>query len=248
MSNVDWDELAKNKSFQAVIDPLDSTGIKNSLIDQIHWNAISKSLERNGSILDFGCGMGRFTQRLVDRGFKYYGVDTSVGMIESAKRLNTSDKAEFIHSSHLPLPFPAGHFEVCLSVMVLQYLMQQRGEEGGNVFSELARVLSPGGQMLIIEQASASGMSSGTVKACSTEADYIEALSESFVVERVEKIRCARMTKLSSIYLRYGKSLPLKNLAIKFLAKQETRQALNADVNFLKGMDYYDICIKAIKK
>ena len=248
MSDVDWDELAKNKSFKAVIDPLDSIGIKNSLIDQIQWNAISKNLKRNGSILDFGCGVGRFAQRLVDRGLKYYGVDTSTAMIESAKELNSLNNAEFIYSNHLPLPFPDGHFNVCLSVGVLQYLMEQRGKGEGDVFSELARVIAPGGQLLIIEQASASGKSSGSVNTSTTEADYIGALSEFFIVERVERIRCCKMTRLSLIYLRYGKMLPLKSMTIKILAKQETQLALNADDNTLKEMDYYDICIKAVKK
>jgi len=248
MSDVNWDELAKNKSFQAVIDPLDVIGIKNSLIDQIQWNAISKSLKGNGSILDFGCGMGRFAQRLVDRSLKYYGVDSSSGMINSAKQLIASDDVEFIYSSGLPLPFEYGHFNICISVMVLQYLMEQRGKEGGDIFSELARVIAPGGQLLIIEQASASGRSSGTVNVCATEADYIEALSEAFIVERVERIRCCKMTRLSLIYLRYGKMLPFKRLAIQFLAKQEAQQALNADEKVLQAMDYYDICIKAVKK
>jgi ubiquinone/menaquinone biosynthesis C-methylase UbiE len=248
MSEVDWDELAKSKTLQAVIDPLDFAGIKNMLIDRIQWDAISRSLEGNGSILDFGCGTGRFAQRLIDRGLKYYGIDSSSGMINSAKQLNTSDKVEFFYSNRLPLPFPDELFNVCLTVMVLQYLMPQRNEEGTDVFSELARVISPGGQLLIIEQASASGRSSSTVKACATEADYVEALSESFIVERVERIRFCKMTMLSSIYMRYGKSLILKNKAIKFLAKLETRQALTADISVLMGLDYYDICIKAVKK
>jgi hypothetical protein len=42
--------------------------------------------------------------------------------------------------------------------------------------------------------------------------------------------------------------LPFKRLAIQFLAKQEAQQALNADEKVLQAMDYYDICIKAVKK
>ena len=248
MSIVDWDELAKNKSFQSVIDPVDTIGIKNSLIDQIQWNAISKSLEKNGSILDFGCGMGRFARRLVDKGLAYKGVDTSIGMIESAKQLNELKKAEFIYSGRLPLPFSDEHFDVCLSVGVLQYLLLQRSDEGVDVFAELARVLSPRGRLLIIEQASASGSSSGTVASGSSEGDYIDALSEFFIVEQIERIRCGRLTKLSSRYFRYGKFLPFRNASIKFLAKLETQRALKANFNYLKGMDYYDICIKAVKK
>jgi len=248
MSKVDWNELAKNELFRAVIDPNDLAGIKNALIYRIQWNAIVRGLEANKVILDFGCGIGRFAQRLVRHGLKYYGVDTSIGMIESAKSLNASDKVEFIHSAGLPLPFREGYFDVCLSVGVLQYLLHQHDGKESQVISELARVLSPRGQLLIVEQASASGRSSGTVDASTTEADYIEALSAFFIVQRIEKIRCGRMTRLSSIYLRWARYLPFKDLAIKLLAKQETRQAFNADVDFLKDMDYYDICIREVKK
>ena len=248
MTNVDWDNFAKNESYRAVIDPNDLVGIKNSLIDQIHWNAISRVLESRRSIVDFGCGTGRFTQRLIDRGFNYCGVDSSVGMIEAAKRLNASNTAEFIHSRHMPLPFPTGRFDVCLSVWVLQYVMHQPRDERRDVFFELARVLSPFGQLLVIEQASASGRSSGTVTACSTEKDYIEALSPFFAISRIERIRCCKMTRLSSRYLHYGKLLPLKNLAISYLANVEAQQALDADLDVLKSMDYYDILINAVKK
>ena len=248
MSNIDWDKLARSKSLQAVIDPMDLVGIKNSLIDQIEWNAISSEIVRDKFILDFGCGIGRFAQRLVDKGATYLGLDSSIGMIESAKQLNASNKAEFLHSNSSSLPFPSGHFDVCLSVGVLQYLMHQPGDKEINVFSELARVLSTSGQLLIIEQASASGHSSGTVEFASTESDYINALSEFFIIERIERIRCCTMSRLSSIFLRYGKSFPLKNLVIKFLARLETWKANNANIHYLKNIYYHDIFIKAVKR
>jgi len=247
MSKVDWDEFAKAKSFRAVIDPSDSNGIKNSLIDQIHWNAISRNLKGSVSILDFGCGIGRFAKRPADRNFEYCGIDTSIGMINRARQVNVPGKVEFIHSSRLPLPFSDGKFSACLSVWVLQYLVKLRFDSGGDVFSELARIVSPGGQLLIIEQATASGRSSGTVEAGSTEKEYVQALSDFFHIERLERIRCSKTTKLSQICLRYGKHF-LNRAAIDALARLETQHALTANVNFLRGIDYYDICISAVKR
>jgi len=47
--------------------------------------------------------------------------------------------------------------------------------------------------------------------------------------------------------LRRSKFLPFESLLIRFLAKQKSQQALNFDGGFLKKMDYYDVCIKAVK-
>ena len=75
MVEVDWDSRAKGAGWQSVIDPADSAGTKNALIDQIHWNHIAGWAGRRRSVLDFGCGVGRFAQRLAQLGVDYSLVD-----------------------------------------------------------------------------------------------------------------------------------------------------------------------------
>ena len=248
MSRVNWDDLAGSQALRAVIDPNDRVGIKNALIDRIHWNAISISLRETHTVLDYGCGTGRFAQRLLDLGMDYCGVDTSPSMIECAKKLNPSKNSQFIWLAQPSLPFQDGQFDACLSVMVLQYLMDAQHEKIERVSAELARVLAVGGRLSMIEQASVSGRSSGTVETHATEANYIESLSKSFTVEKCERIRCCNLSRASKLCLRYGKLLPLRVLPIKLLAKFEMRRSRNAGLGLLSRMDYYDIHIEARSK
>src|SRR5437773_163316 len=106
MDKLNWDSLASAESFRGVIDSADAAGIKNSLIDRIQWSCISKWLPGQRYLLDFGCGVGRFAQRLTASGVKYVGIDTSVAMIDAARRLAASEHAQYVHVAELPLPFP----------------------------------------------------------------------------------------------------------------------------------------------
>src|SRR3954453_8814028 len=49
---------------------------------------------RHGSVLDFGCGVGRLSRELSRRFDRYVGVDISAGMVERAGALN-GDRSNF---------------------------------------------------------------------------------------------------------------------------------------------------------
>jgi SAM-dependent methyltransferase len=68
---------------------------------------------QGGSVLDLGCGAGKpVARRLLERGFRVTGVDSSLGQIERARR-NFPD-ADFIHADMTSVEFPAGVFDaVC---------------------------------------------------------------------------------------------------------------------------------------
>jgi SAM-dependent methyltransferase len=74
------------------------------------------------------------------------GVDWSAEAIEQAKR--AAPDAEFRRMSITALEFPDASFDLVNSVTVIQHLPL---EEHENVLREAARVLVPGGQLLIIE-------------------------------------------------------------------------------------------------
>ena len=248
MVEVDWDSRAKGAGWQSVIDPADSAGTKNALIDQIHWNHIAGWASRRRSVLDFGCGVGRFAQRLAQLGVDYSGLDPSPAMIESARQLHGVLPSCFFHVPALPLPFATGSFDGCISVLVLQYLRSADGARMRSTVSELARVLVPGGELLIIEQASASGGMSSSVAETSREQDYIDALSGWFDIADVQHIRCGSLSRLSSSYIRWGGSLPLRGRIEAFLAKREAFIARNADALFLQRLGYYDVAIRAVTR
>ncbi len=92
-------------------------------------------------LLDVGCGTGHHLARARARGFVLAGVDGSEEMLEQAAR--ACPEAELQRSDVEALPFPAGSFDVVLSIEVLRYLPDARA-----CTRELARVVRAGGTCL----------------------------------------------------------------------------------------------------
>ena len=121
--------------------------------------AITERLERalildllgdvNGlRVLDVGCGDGDLAADLARRGAHVTGVDASPAMIEAAR-----DKAsregldmEFLVATAQNLPFPPGHFDSVAAVTILCFV-----KDAQPVFQDIARVLCPGGRVVIGE-------------------------------------------------------------------------------------------------
>jgi SAM-dependent methyltransferase len=249
MPEVDWDSRAKQGvGLQSVIDPGDRWGLKNGLIDRIQWNRIAPWAAGRRAVLDFGCGIGRFADRITALGAGYCGVDTSAAMIEAARRQHAGKPASFQHASGLPLPFEAGRFDGCLTVGVLQYLKTADGGLLRETAAEIARVLAPGGELLMIEQASASGRHSGSVSESASEQDYLGALAGAFDVADRQRIRCGTLTRYSALYLRWGALMPARLGVEGMLANHEASVARHVDAERLKSLEYYDVAIRAVRR
>ena len=248
MANVDWDERARRGvGYQSVIDPGDASGLKNGLIDRIQWGQIQRWSARRRSVLDFGCGTGRFARRISALGVAYSGVDASIEMIEAARRLHRDTAAAFEHVAHLPLPFETGSFDGCLTVGVLQYLRTADGIALRQTIAELARVTSPGGELLMIEQASASGGFSGSVSESASEQDYVKALSGLFEVSESRRVRLGALSTISALFVRHGRWLPLRGAFGDVLATREARLAGRATPQTLQQQTYYDLGLVAVR-
>lgn len=99
-------------------------------------------------VLDVGCGDGAYALAAAERGAHVVGVDTSARMLQAAR-----DRAA---SKGLPLdlrvgdvrqlPFADASFDVVLAVTVLCFV-----EDASRALSEMARVLAPGGRLVIGE-------------------------------------------------------------------------------------------------
>src|SRR2546425_127289 len=92
-----WDKFSKYGVLRSVLDPNDELGFKNLLIDRMQWTALKKHLAGRKNILDFGCGSGRMAPRAKALGIKYSGIDTSPGMIETAKKTYPEPSFTFKH-------------------------------------------------------------------------------------------------------------------------------------------------------
>lgn len=249
MAEVDWDERARQGTgLQSVIDPGDREGLKNGLIDRIQWNAIGPWLPGRKRLLDYGCGIGRFARRVLERGVDYIGVDASAAMIDAAVRQHAGLPARFVHAPELPLPLETASVDAVLSVGVLQCLQTADGARLRAAVAELARVLEPGGELLMIEQASASGRHSGSVSAPTSEQDYLDALTPHFEVAAMRRIRLGALSRYAGFYFRHGKWLPARELVEALVARHETARATRAYGAQLSVQVYHDLALRAVRR
>ena len=99
-------------------------------------------------VLDMGCGDGEFAVELKKRGATLAGIDASAEMIDAARhraKLQNAD-IDFQVATAEHLPFPAGQFDVVTAVTILCFV-----DDAAPVFREIARVLRPGGRLVIGE-------------------------------------------------------------------------------------------------
>jgi ubiquinone biosynthesis O-methyltransferase len=99
-------------------------------------------------ILDVGCGDGEFAVELAKRGAIVMGIDSSTAMIDAAEgRAKQCDAAvAFQVAMAENLPFPPEQFDIVTAITILCFV-----EDATPVFREIARVLRPGGRLVIGE-------------------------------------------------------------------------------------------------
>ena len=125
----------------------------NALIDEKPHNAyydrpntLSLLPEVNEkSILDAGCGPGRYAEILMDRGADVIGLDLSPEMIQEAKSRNNDRGQFFVHDLSEPFHMCVdGQFDLVLSALVLHSI-----PDWTSTIREFHRILKPGGQVIV---------------------------------------------------------------------------------------------------
>jgi len=95
-------------------------------------------------VLDAGCGSGYYAQWLAEQGADVVGIDASSEMLEQA-RARYGDEADFqVADLRGPLPFDDGSFDLVVSQLTLEHV-----EDWGSPTAEFARVLAPGGRLVL---------------------------------------------------------------------------------------------------
>lgn len=95
-----------------------------------------------GVAVDTACGTGRLTSRLLERGHRVLGVDSSPDMLGQARaRL---PEIHLLVGDLLRLPLPASFADLIVNGLALTHVADL-----GAVFAEAARVLRPGGHLIV---------------------------------------------------------------------------------------------------
>lgn len=96
---------------------------------------------------DLGCGTGQLAQALAPFAGEVVAVDRSPEMLELARtRLEGHANVEVRHGELENLPLESSTLDVAILSLVLHYVVDPR-----RVLAEVARVLSPGGRVLILD-------------------------------------------------------------------------------------------------
>jgi malonyl-CoA O-methyltransferase len=102
---------------------------------------------RGLAIVDLGCGTGRHTLRLAERGAHVTGIDFSSGMLEKAREKTAHldvNPELVVHDISTRLPFEDASFDRVLSALVLDHIENLAG-----FFSEMQRIVKPRGRVVV---------------------------------------------------------------------------------------------------
>jgi SAM-dependent methyltransferase len=107
-------------------------------------------------ILDAGCGTGNYSQPMLDYVGRIEAVDMNPGMLEVAAQKLAGERDEgriSFHSARIDeLPFEDEHFDGVMINQVLHHLPDDAAKDfpaHRRVFAEFARVLKPGGVLVV---------------------------------------------------------------------------------------------------
>jgi SAM-dependent methyltransferase len=95
-----------------------------------------------GTALDAACGTGRWSEHLAAEGWQVIGVDSSPEMLARARP--KVPQGEFLDGTLQALPLPDAHVDLVLCALALTHV-----RDLAPVITEFARVLRPGGHLII---------------------------------------------------------------------------------------------------
>ncbi|SMO67089.1 class I SAM-dependent methyltransferase [Paracoccus laeviglucosivorans] len=95
-----------------------------------------------GTALDVGCGEGRFCRMLAARGIRTTGIDPTQRLIQTARERHPEGR--YLEARAEALPFDDASFDLVVSYLTLIDI-----DDSDAAIAEMARVLRPGGRLLV---------------------------------------------------------------------------------------------------
>lgn len=131
-----------------ILDPNDTLGRKSAYITLLHEKALQRHIPSGsgGLAIDLGCGFGRLTPLLVERGWQTIGIDPSEILLQYAREHHPGPDYRL---AGLPeLPVTAGSVELMLIQNVFRALKMIGRVDS---VSGLGRFLAPAARIMVVE-------------------------------------------------------------------------------------------------
>lgn len=159
-SNRDWEDWGVRDPFYGVATFGDNRGKGESnewTPDELYasgaadWKLMKRRLDAygysNGTVVEIGSGVGRYSRAMAADFDSVTGLDVSAGMIEQAQQHAGLPNISYQLSDGQSLPFGDQSADVIFSAFVFQHF--DSTEYASEYFREMARVLKPGGTMMV---------------------------------------------------------------------------------------------------
>lgn len=108
-----------------------------------------KEIAKDKTILDAGCGTGKFLKQLEQVANKYIGIDLSNYQLDKAKQKSNKTTSDFICSNLSNIPLDNNSVDLIISTWVLGTITDLT--ERDKCLNELKRVLKPNGIIILVE-------------------------------------------------------------------------------------------------
>jgi ubiquinone/menaquinone biosynthesis C-methylase UbiE len=135
-----WDGVYRGGSLQGLIYQLRQAAVLDDVV--------GAKLSPEATALEIGCGAGHLTVQLAERGLHLDAVDASQAMVDTtAGRIDDAGLQENVTVATADvhaLPFEASRFDLVVAVGVMPWL-----HSPGDAVREMARVLRPGGEIVL---------------------------------------------------------------------------------------------------
>jgi ArsR family transcriptional regulator len=115
--------------------------------DRFHLAALPAFADADWTVGDLGCGTGQMSAALAPFVRRVIAVDTSAAMLQAArKRLGAFDNIELRRGDLEALPIDDARLDAATMALVLHHL-----PDPATVLQEVARVLKPGGRLMLVD-------------------------------------------------------------------------------------------------
>jgi demethylmenaquinone methyltransferase / 2-methoxy-6-polyprenyl-1,4-benzoquinol methylase len=109
------------------------------------WAAEMASVRRSDLVLDVGCGTMVLEERALRRDCRVVGLDLTRRMLRLGQKKMLGNVEGFLNGDAEALPFGDGAFDAAVSCYVAKYV------DPGRFVGELARVVKPGGRVVVYD-------------------------------------------------------------------------------------------------